>query len=354
MTSCGASLTPVTPFWRELEAFRLENRAKIGESVKDLGEFIQLVKDTCGALDNLAHLSVEDPFSYSLYVALLEQGKYEVDDDYIFPLVLDPQTAATYKYMGAVPFPYTLDVQINQSFTQYPELDAICFRFPSFFTMFETKSITQLARTLNYVRGLKHVIFDITGNGGGFDAFWVKQIVSAFAEPVEWRFISYARLTDVTAPNYTDAELHPLEPDSPLRPAFADDLGLTHWYENVYTLPIEDYPHIQYDKPVTRWLLVDEGVYSAADMFTNFCKATGWATVVGHKTGGDGILGRSPITTRLDNTGLLLRFTTETGMHPDGTPSATNGTMPDVLCVPGESPLDTCLQLIKEMNEAGD
>ena len=65
-------------------------------------------------------------------------------------------------------------------------------------------------------------------------------------------------------------------------------------------------------------------------------------------------MGRSPITTRLDNTGLLFRFTTETGMHPDGTPSATNGTMPDVLCVPGESPLDTCLQLIKEMNEAGD
>ncbi len=91
MTSCGASLTPVTPFWRELEAFRLENRAKIGESVKDLGEFIQLVKDTCGALDNLAHLSVEDPFSYSLYVALLEQGKYEVDDDYIFPWCWTPR-----------------------------------------------------------------------------------------------------------------------------------------------------------------------------------------------------------------------------------------------------------------------
>ena len=77
------------PFWRELEAFRLENRAKIGESVKDLGVH-SVIKDTCGALDNLAYLSVEDPFSYSLYVALLEQGKYEVDDDYIFPGV-DPR-----------------------------------------------------------------------------------------------------------------------------------------------------------------------------------------------------------------------------------------------------------------------
>lgn len=78
-----------------------------------------------------------------------------------------------------------------------------------------------------------------------------------------------------------------------------------------------------------RWVIIDGRVYSAADTFTAFCRETGWATVVGQTTHGDG-QGVSPILFSLPNTGLLVRFSGIAVESPDGNLNAMTGTKPDI------------------------
>lgn len=61
-----------------------------------------------------------------------------------------------------------------------------------------------------------------------------------------------------------------------------------------------------------------------------FCKDTGFATVVGENTGGDGG-GTNVYETRLPNSGLLLRYRAMHGLNKDGSSNVEFGTTPDVL-----------------------
>jgi C-terminal processing protease CtpA/Prc len=77
-----------------------------------------------------------------------------------------------------------------------------------------------------------------------------------------------------------------------------------------------------------RWVIIDDSVYSSADSFSAFCKATGWATLVGQATHGDG-QGTSAVLISLPNTGLLVRFSGIAAETPDGTLNAVTGIIPD-------------------------
>jgi hypothetical protein len=94
------------------------------------------------------------------------------------------------------------------------------------------------------------------------------------------------------------------------------------------------------------YLLIDEGVYSASENFAVFCKTTGFATVVGRNSGGDGI-GLAPMLVALPYSGLLLQYCTLYGMNPDGSNNEEFGTTPDYISEAGETPLDTCLRIIR-------
>ena len=77
------------------------------------------------------------------------------------------------------------------------------------------------------------------------------------------------------------------------------------------------------------YLLVDEGVYSAAEGLANFCKNTKIAKLVGHKTGGDGIT-LGVINDVMPNSGLVFTYTNTLGYAPDGSINAEKRTVPDI------------------------
>ena len=79
-----------------------------------------------------------------------------------------------------------------------------------------------------------------------------------------------------------------------------------------------------------------------------FCQATGFATLVGSQTGGDGIGALDPILMRLPNSGILIQFTMMYGLNPDGSSSEEAGTAPDILSPAGEPALVTALRAIRE------
>ena len=94
------------------------------------------------------------------------------------------------------------------------------------------------------------------------------------------------------------------------------------------------------------WLLVSENNYSSSEYAAMFSKASGFATLVGRKTSGDGI-GTDPAYLILPNSGLVVQYSPMYGVTADGSGSEEHGTEPDFVSPEGESALETCLGLIK-------
>lgn len=94
------------------------------------------------------------------------------------------------------------------------------------------------------------------------------------------------------------------------------------------------------------WLLVSENNYSSSEYAAMFSKASGFATLVGRRTSGDGI-GTNPAYLILENSGLVVQYSPMYGVTADGSGSEEHGTEPDFVSPEGESALETCLGLIK-------
>lgn len=78
------------------------------------------------------------------------------------------------------------------------------------------------------------------------------------------------------------------------------------------------------------YLLVDDVVFSSAETLAYFCKSTKFATVAGEKTNGDGV-GTDPLLLTLPKSGIVIRFTGEMGLNPDGSANDETKTVPDLI-----------------------
>lgn len=77
------------------------------------------------------------------------------------------------------------------------------------------------------------------------------------------------------------------------------------------------------------YLLVDKAVFSAAEGMASFIKHSQAATLVGEKTGGDGIT-LGVINDVMPNSGLVFTYTNTLGYAPDGSINAEKKTKPDI------------------------
>ena len=83
------------------------------------------------------------------------------------------------------------------------------------------------------------------------------------------------------------------------------------------------------------YLLVDREVFSSAEALASFAKETGFATLVGEKTGGDGI-GTDPYQVDLPKTGFVMRFPKELGITERGVIDELEKTTPDIKIISNE------------------
>lgn len=77
------------------------------------------------------------------------------------------------------------------------------------------------------------------------------------------------------------------------------------------------------------YLLVDRGVYSSAQNAAHFFRDNNLGTIIGEKTGGDGI-GTSPAMVKLPNTKYILRFSHELGLRETESMEESTYTIPDI------------------------
>ena len=187
---------------------------------------------------------------------------------------------------------------------------------------------------------VRDIVFDITHNRGGSTLYWNENIVAPFGGSYTWDTWLYVRDTALTRQFLADElEYQPIDqlPEEHPAPAFVSELGLTGFYHHTECLN-SDATLPDNLLSAKRWVLVDDAVYSAAESFAYFCKKTGWATLVGTATDGDG-LGVTPVMFDLPNTGILVRFSAQVGENPDGTCNTERGTMPDYACGRFEAPI---------------
>lgn len=198
------------------------------------------------------------------------------------------------------------------------------------------------------LKGYKHLIIDFRENGGGDTRYWQKLLVAPTAKrehsvraymgvslcPENINFFAGKKLLPITS---LPADELPKLNKSHLE-------GLTNYMEAFYHVS-PDPEHHYFDGKV--WVLVSKTVYSSAEAFAVFSKNSGWATVIGESTGGDGI-SVTPLHYCMPNSGIVWRLKGVYGINPDGSSNQVYGTTPHIVCDP-EKALEVCLaEIAKE------
>ncbi|HHY34844.1 MAG TPA: hypothetical protein GX510_04305 [Firmicutes bacterium] len=199
-----------------------------------------------------------------------------------------------------------------------------------------------LRRFFQEARDLPVLIIDIRGNRGGLSTYWEKAIVAQLAaEPVSCTYCVTWRTGEYVQP-FVEAKISRMLVERISKQALVEKAGpglaanippealgddfVDPCLIRARVLPAAD--SVRYRGKI--YLLVDDLCFSAADGFASFCKATGFATVVGTWTGGDGI-GFTPAPVLLPNSGIAVQFPVVMGLNPDFSANEETHTCPDVM-----------------------
>lgn len=323
------------------EQLRADYRERLRTQEPNVASFAALIRQMFGQMENFAHLQFVTTETLAVY-ASSDPAAYPGTDPW-YELTQAPQTQAVYALLAAGDEPAE---------TEYPEVETAyyadcktaCFHFRTLNYFVTERDSTVVADYLATLPEVEHVIIDITGNSGGNSDYVVNNIIAPLGGGEDWTRNVYLRDTPLTEQFFFENESFDVQPVSALTepvPESVTALGMEYFYVRGGEMPSPE--PVSYD----RWLLIDSRVYSSSEYLAAYCKATGWATLVGTTTRGDGVACTSPVMAALPNTGLLIRFTCVAGVNMDGTLNAETGTKPDYPCKSGELPLSKCLELIR-------
>lgn len=186
---------------------------------------------------------------------------------------------------------------------------------------------------LNEIKDYPFLIIDIRGNGGGDSRYWayflLPNIIDKKYETKNYLLIKSGELNKKIFEQFNfNKDVKTFLDKSSFSRDVKDILKDFDGYLAFDSIiePSED--SIHYKGKI--YLLVDNGVYSSAEMLASFCKETKLATLVGSRTAGDGI-GFDPMQVALPNTAFVLRFSNNMGLTESGSINELDQTMPDII-----------------------
>ena len=339
----------------DVDAIYSEYEEKITESHNDV-DFLKYINDCMNEFTGIGHLGVIDALLYEYIKDIFNEYPMRESWDRV---INNPRTKSLYSKLLEIEEEYG-DFQSLQSLYRNGEDNVITeiivpgkvayIKIKSFLQDFAPKDYETLINFYREVSGYENLIIDVTDNSGGSDDYWMRNIVSPLIEDT-LTFTAYMLFSSSSNndPYLQDSGLAINSRPIAELPYFdninEEDLKqFTNFFSaNVSISPAENRVNIN----GRIWTLVNRNVYSASESFTQFCKATGFSTIVGENTGGDGI-GIDPVYLILPNSGIAIRYSMLYGLNLDGSSNQEFGTTPDFISPDGEPVLDTCLKLIEE------
>lgn len=201
------------------------------------------------------------------------------------------------------------------------------------------------------VQNYDHLILDITENSGGGMDYFNQLVVAPLTNKTH--SVSTFLLTKAGKNNEYFLNLKegleeglwlPVSQLPELGDVNKEDLSqMDYFMKETYLIK----PNHQSEFNGKIWLLVSPRNYSSSEYAAMFSKQSGFATLVGEKTGGDGI-GVDPTYIILPNSGLVVQYSPIYGITADGRNSEEYGTEPDYYRQKDKTALETCLELIKK------
>ena len=319
----------------DVKSLKLSTRIQLESRIKDVDGFYRLLEFMFRRMQNFAHLDILTPAGFDV---MQKYYNFQGAPDSGWKTALqNPQAQAFYAHLkntgkeeSAGSRSPKAPAGVSASYEH--RLNAAVFRIASFddgIIERDRNFIREYLTSLGAVE-IDHIVFDLSGNGGGSDLYWQENIVAPFGGSYQWTNRYYLRDTELMR-SYFFHEFSP-KPVTGISgcslPAGVEELCLTHYFD----LP----RHISAEAVLgedalkaKRWVVTDGQVYSSADSFSAFCRETGWATLVGQTARGDG-KGVSPILVLLPRTGILVSLSGLAAESPDGELNAIAGTRPDI------------------------
>jgi len=363
------------PFWRDVnvsginkEIVYSEYRKNIEDTKTDI-EFFKEIGYFLKEFGGYGHLTVLDGSMYRLYMDTLIIGNNLLNEQElqtIQPLIqvlTNPISQNTYSLLDQSHTGFRSTAGLKDKYTNIEQNQTLeenqtgistqiliegktaYLKLPSFeLTNIESDKI-MLENFFAEIKELPNLIIDIRGNSGGSDLYWKQLLVSPnVKEDLKSERYFFFNMNEITQ-NYVNAIFMSNEIIN------TSDIGevghLSSYYEEFTNLIIESTLFKPSAQPYSGeiFVLVDEKVYSASENFVMFCKNSGFATLVGTQTNGDGGIA-DPLLISLPESGLIVRFSMFFGVNPDGTGNEATGTTPDVLINKDEDALEKCLSLL--------
>ena len=183
---------------------------------------------------------------------------------------------------------------------------------------------------INKLEDYKALIIDIRGNSGGDDMYWRSIVSKVASDDIESKGYLAFRSDNKIMKDYIDKREIRVDsidnlPKELLENAPKDIMtDFSEFMES--TVVIESDNKSKFKGNI--YLLVDDAVYSSSESFSIFCKDSGFATLIGEKTGGDGG-GIDPILFDLENSGLIIRMASDMYLTGQGICNEEFKTKPD-------------------------
>ncbi len=186
--------------------------------------------------------------------------------------------------------------------------------------------IGEIINFYHQIEDYDFLIIDIRGNPGGNYASWINAIVKPLIKNQKRFELYLAYRTDKYSNTFREAMgiTNQISKNSfaYLPPEVYSDEFEVYDYEHIITPTYE----VNFNGEII--VLTDNVVYSAAEAFTLFCKQTGFATIYGTTSGGDGIM-EFPTYYALPNSKLVICITSALGLDHTGHASEEVRTQPD-------------------------
>ncbi|MFR3922416.1 MAG: S41 family peptidase [Dysosmobacter welbionis] len=324
-------------------------REMIQESDSD-EVFYSAVYSTLFRLGTYGHLWIVEPDMYRAYCEAYEDGGIQ-DREHWREVLTDPVTVRGYERLQTLLDAYgEEDGTVNSADSEEPAANLHTLLLPggdvgyvkidSFPAEYEDSYATDRAALTDFYRqaaDCTDLIIDLTDNSGGSEVYW-QQLLAAPLTDRPLSCTNYALLARAATTAPISRRCSPRRSCTPSRtcricPSWSGTDPGRHPLCGEHPLCGASGRRAPFHGRI--WVLVGPAVYSASESFAVFCQETGFATLVGSPTGGDGIGALDPVFLQLPNSGILVQFTMMFGLNGDGSSSEETGTTPDILSPPG-------------------